>query len=707
MSLFIEKKKPGPLRPPEDSRGMKAHDHDLKTQLKNSKAEVKELNRQLESAYKSIDTLLKRIAQFESGRLYKLRKLLSHYYKRLVKNLRLTNKKTFFSVLWNYVIKRGSWTLRILLAKILKHLYLWMEPKNVTIVEVTGESIATTAEYTQYLIRKKITPARRELIGQEIRSFSYKPLLSIIVPVYDPPIIFLRQGLDSVVNQLYTNWELCIADDCSTDPKVREVIEEYKNKHSNIRVIYRTENGHISRASNSALELATGEYCVLMDHDDTLSEDALFYVAKALNADSSLDMIYSDEDKINENGIYSEPHFKPEWSPENLLSRNYINHLSIFRTTSLKAIGGWRAGFEGSQDYDMYLRFTEKYKKIKHIPEVLYHWRSHTLSAASDIGAKPYAHIAAQRALTESLHRRGLKGSIDFNEGFRGFKVNIDVQDPSKLVSIIIPSKNASTYIERCVNSIVEKSTYRNFEVILIDNNSDQQEFFDLVYKWKNQTDFSFKYVRDESPFNFSRLINLGRKNASGEYLLLLNNDTEVITPNWIEGLMGYAQLSDIGVVGCKLLYEDETIQHAGVVIGLGDVAGHVLVGEDRDGPGYFNYVQLLNNYSALTAACFMVRTEVFDKVNGFNEEYTVEYNDVDFCLKVREAGYRNVYIPQVELYHYESISRGHPLANSKSSVRHFKEANKLKKEWAKYLEKDPHYNPNLSLHSSNFAIKV
>jgi len=680
--------------------------NELQTQLQTANSEIKELNNQLDTAFRSIDLLIKRVAELESSKIYKIRKHLSHYSRRVFKAFKESDKKNMFSIIWNYVIKRGVKVFLQLSKKVLKHIYLWVFPRRLSADGSSG-MIATTTEYSKYLINKKLTDERKERIIQESNAFMHKPLFSILIPVYNPPIDFFRQALDSIIDQLYTHWEICLADDCSTLPQVKEVIEEYRSRFPNIKVVYRKENGHISKASNSALELASGEYCVLMDQDDTITPDALFYIAQELNKNPDLDLIYSDEDKVDEKGVYSLPHFKPEWSPESLLSRNYLNHLSVFKTSHLKAIGGWRVGYEGSQDYDLSLRFTEKYNKIKHIPEVLYHWRSHMQSAAGDPGAKPYAHRAAQRAITESLERRGSKSKIDFLEGFRGFKVWIDIEDPSQLVSIIIPSKNNHKYLKRCINSIVEKSTYQNFEIILIDNNSDNKDFFKAVDEWKKQIKFRFKYIRDELPFNFSRLINLGRKHAEGKYLLLLNDDTEVITPEWIEGLMGQAQRPEIGVAGCKLLYGNDTIQHAGVVIGLGDVAGHILVSEDREGPGYFNYVVLLNNFSALTAACCMVRTEVFDHVNGFSEDFEIEYNDVDFCLKILEKGYRNVYVPHVEVYHYESISRGHPLATSESSKKHHKEVNLFKKKWPTYLERDPYYNPNLSRSSQHFAINL
>lgn len=683
------------------------HVEELHHQLKKSKDEIRDLNTQLAAAMRSIDILIKRVAELERSKYFRLKKLISHYLKRLRSNFKTGGKKGFFSVLVNYFFKRGGRVGREVLAKILKHAYLFVEPRKVIIIEDFSAILATTAEYTHYLTRKKFTDVRIELIKRDIISFTKNPLLSVVMPVYNPPITFLKLALDSVIEQFYENWEICIADDCSTDIEVRKTLEKYSGKYKNIKVVYRTENGHISKATNSAIELATGDYCVMMDQDDLLREDCLYEIAKLVNRHPDAEFIYSDEDKIDENKIHSEPHFKPDWSPESLLSRNYFGHVCAFKTSALRAVSGYREGYEGSQDYDLALRFTEKYKKIYHITEVLYHWRSHSQSAAFHETAKPYAYRAAQKAITEALKRRGYDSKIDFLDGFRGYKVWIELKDPRQLVSIIIPTKNKTEYLKRCIDSIVNKSTYKNFEIILVDNNSDEKEFFDLMDEYKKQNKFTFKYVREISPFNFSFLINRGRKAAKGKYLVLMNNDTEVITPEWMEGLMGQAQRPEIGVAGCKLLYENDTIQHAGVIVGLGGVAAHVFMTVDRDGPGYFNYINLLNNYSALTAACFMVRADVFDKVNGFDEKFVVEYNDVDFCLKVVEAGYRNVYVPHVEIYHFESISRGHPLANQKSIKRHEKETNMLAKKWPKYIEHDPCYNPNLTRGLDNFSVKI
>ncbi len=679
---------------------------ELYTEVVNYKKNVKNLNAQLNNAFKSIDLLIKRVAELESSKFYKFRKQISLYIKRLRGNVKKGNKKNILFTLFNYVFKKGVKVLRVIFAKVFKHLYLLIETKKVMIVEVFTDILSNQADYNQYLTRRIITKNKSKHLQNLQKNFVNKPLISIVVPVYNPPIEFFKKALDSVIDQIYTNWELCIADDCSTDEEVKIVIEEYVKKHSNIKVVYRTENGHISQASNSALELAEGEYTLLFDQDDELRENALYEIVKLINQKPDADFIYSDEDKIDENNIHSEPHFKPDWSPDSLLSRNYICHISVFKTSQLKEIGGFRVGFEGSQDHDLLLRYTEKYTKIYHIAEILYHWRIHEYSAASSETAKPYAYRAAQLAITEALSRRGYESEIGFLEGFVGYTVRLTIKNPDDLVSIIIPTKNKQEYLEKCIDSIVELSQYKNFEIILIDNNSAEKGFFKLIEKYKRQSAFKFIYVRDEKSFNFSRLMNLGRQHANGSYLLLLNNDTQVISPDWINGLVEHAQRPEIGVVGCKLLFDDDTIQHAGVVVGLGGVASHAFLGDYMDEPGYFHYQKLLNNYSALTAACIMVRTTVYDEVNGFNEEFVVEYNDVDFCLKVVDKGYRNLYVPHVKLYHYESISRGHPHANSEGYKRHVKEVNLFRRKWMKYVDHDPCYNQNLTRAGVHFTLK-
>ncbi len=674
--------------------------------FKSASKEIDELNKQLATVFRSMDILIKRLAELENSKLVKFRKYFYLYLNRLRSNFKKGKKRNFLSILINYVFKRGGRLFRLFLTRVFRSLYLLFETRKVMIIEVAENYLATTANYSQYLLKKKLNKDIIKQYKRNIKGLAHQPLFSIIMPVYNPRIDLFVKTLDSVCGQVYEYWELCIADDNSTDPEVREIIERYCKTNERIKAVFREQNGHISRASNSALELATGEYSVLMDHDDILSNDALYEMALAINKTGGADIIYSDEDKIDEWGMHSEPHFKPDWSPENLLSRNYLGHVCVYKTAQIRDVGGWRVGFEGSQDYDLLLRYSEMYNNVIHIPEVLYHWRIHSGSAAMSEAVKPYAYRAAQMALAEAMSRRGMEATVDFLDSFRGYSIRFGLKNKNAKVSIIIPSRNRADLLSKCLKSIETKSTYKNFEIVVIDNNSDQKDFFDLIEQYKQKPNISFKCVLDKEAFNFSRLINLGRKNSSGEFIILLNNDTEIISPDWIEAMMEHVQRKEIGVAGAKLLYNNDTIQHAGVIVGLGGCAGHVLIGEDREGPGYFNYVNMLNQYSALTAACIMVRSDAFDEVNGFDEIFTTEYNDVDFCLKLIEAGYRNLYVPHCELYHYESMSRGHPNSTSESYKKHVREVNLFRKKWKNYVENDPCYNPNLSLGVHNFGLK-
>ena len=542
---------------------------------------------------------------------------------------------------------------------------------------------------------------------KEIGEFNHKPKISILLPVYNTNIGFLNAAIESVLEQVYQNWELCISDDHSPDEMVKNVIKNYVNSDSRIKAVYRHENGHISASSNSALELATGEFIALLDHDDCLSPDALFHVAKALNEKRHLDLIYSDEDKIDETGKHIDPHFKPDWCPDNFLSRNYLGHLVVIRKTFIDTIGGFREGFEGSQDYDLLLRVTEHTQNIHHIPLVLYHWRMHAESTAVNEVAKPYAFQSGIRALEEALKRRNISGTVTLIDNLPGFySIRYKIIHPGK-VSIIIPTKNKQDLCEVVLNSIFKLTEYPDFEVILIDNNSDDPLFFDFVKSYEQKEPLRFKCIRDTGGFNFSRLMNLGASAATGKYLILLNNDTEVTHVDWITAMVEQCQFKTTGVVGAKLLYPNNTIQHAGVVIGLGGIAGHTFVGYEKDAPGYFYFLKCINNYSAVTAACVMVRKDAFEEVGGFEEQLAVEFNDVDFCLKLKDRGYNNIYLPHVVLYHYESISRGHPHKTKKSYQQHLNDVAFFQNRWQKYIDHDPCYSPHLSMIFTDFRLRI
>lgn len=539
-----------------------------------------------------------------------------------------------------------------------------------------------------------------------IATLKYKPLISILMPTYNTPETFLREAVESVLEQIYPHWELCIADDASTESHIRLILEEYANKDSRIKIVFRRVNGHISVASNSALALATGEFVALLDHDDRLTSEALYEVALLLNRHPEADMIYSDEDKLDEQGKRVNPYFKPDWCPDSFLSRMYTCHLGVYRRSILNLIRGFRVGFEGSQDYDLVLRITERTKRIYHLPKVLYHWRIHSGSVTGGAAAKPYAYEAAKRAIAEALRRRNEEGDIQDVANLPGhYTIRYKITEYG-LVSIIIPTRDMSKTLDACLESIFTKSIYPNYEVIVIDNGSVEQETFCVLDKWSKRESKRFRYYRYDIPFNYSKINNYGVTKAKGNYLLFLNNDTEVITPDWIDAMVEQAQRHSIGAVGALLLYPDNTIQHAGVVLGLGGLAAHGHQHFPSDTFGYAGQVISTSNVTAVTGACLMCRRQVFEGVGGFNEVLAVAYNDVDLCLKIIDAGYQNVYLPHVKLYHYESKSRGYEDTPEKQA-RWQREANILAERWQNFIQHDPCYSPNLTRSRGDYSIRV
>jgi GT2 family glycosyltransferase len=557
--------------------------------------------------------------------------------------------------------------------------------------------------------RKKNTPGKRELVSYRahIDKLHDKPLISIVIPVFQPNLVFFNEAVNAVRNQLYPHWELCLADDCSNDPKLSKRLSELAAEDARIKVIERKENGHISACSNTALSLATGQWVSFMDQDDLIPPDALYHFACRINEEPEADLIYSDEDKITARKRFVQPHFKPAWCPDNFLSRNYLGHLVVVRHELVKQAGGFRLGFEGSQDYDLLLRITEHTNKIAHLPRVLYHWRMHEGSTAMNEEAKHYAFDSGVKALNEAFQRRNSNATAVLQENKPGFyTVNYALETTPK-VSIIIPTRNNAAVLSTCLTSIFERSSYTNFNVILINNNSNEQALFDLLDHWQEKESERFTRLDLPYEFNFSKLMNDGVKASNSDYILLLNNDTEVLQENWIENMLCHAQRKEVGAVGVKLIFPNDTIQHGGVVIGMGGVAGHTFIGLGRDEPGYFYYLTSVSNYSAVTAACLMVKKSIYLQVGGFDESLAVEYNDVDFCLKLVDAGFNNVFVPDVELYHYESLTRGHPHANRESYKRHLKEVGYFKSKWQAFIDNDPCYNPNLSRISTHFEPNV
>ncbi|MFV8827444.1 glycosyltransferase [Alkalihalobacterium sp. APHAB7] len=561
--------------------------------------------------------------------------------------------------------------------------------------------------YDLWVKYNEFTEGDKKGILQQINKLKYKPLFSVILPVYNIDEKWLRKCIESVRNQLYPYWELCIADDGSNNINTKRTLAEYEEKDKRIKVIYRDNNGHISAASNSALDIAKGEFIALLDQDDELASNALFENAKLLNQHKDADMIYSDEDKIDSNGKRFAPYFKPDWSPDTFLSQMYTCHLGVYRTELVREIGGFRIGYEGSQDWDLVLRLTEKTNKIYHIPKVLYHWRTLPTSTASGPKAKNYAYVSAQKCIQEALDRRGEGGIVKPLRNYPGqFRVHYPLRN-QPLISIIIPTKDKPELLETCIKSIFQHTSYQNFEVIIVDNGSVQNSTFRLFSKWQMLYKEKLRVFPLEIPFNWSRLNNKTvRHEAKGDLLLFLNNDIKVNKPNWLEEMASYANRPSIGAVGPKLLFANNTIQHAGVVLGINEVAGHVFKGYSNNSPGYFCRLLMTSNFAAVTGACLMVKRSIFEKVGGFDENYPVALSDIDFCLKLLEQNLYNVVLQDIELYHFESKSRGYEDTPEKRK-RFDKEKARLNNKWGSLLQSDPFYNINLTKRDANFSLNT
>lgn len=671
----------------------------LQTLQSHSRSELKAITDMSKALQKRIQILEDRWYYKLNAKLKRLKKI---FFKKNTSGTgRLKKILTFLSFTLS---KPGMAILRKVSKRGLKKLYLLAEDRPVQIKYLDEDSNNEIRDYNDW-IRFRQKP---EQISKDFKAMqgklTYQPKISIVMPVYDPHPKYLKAAIESVLRQDYNNWELCIADDCSPGEKIGKLLRAYTMKDSRIKVTFRKENGHISACSNSALELATGEYILFMDHDDLLSRDCLFEILKHINAHGHHDIIYSDEDKVNEAERHTEPHFKPDWAPNSLLSRNYMGHVVVMKKKLVDQIGGFRLGFEGSQDYDLLLRATEATTQIGHIPKVLYHWRIHGKSAAQSEDVKPYAYIAAKKALEEALQRRGTPGSISYLSGLRGYRIKYDIPVEGK-VSIIIPTKDHVKLLKNTVDSILHRTDYSNYEIIVLNNNSSSKEFFTLVANYSAQYSDRFRCIDCPFPFNFAKLMNIGASAATGEYLLLLNNDVEIIHEDWLRTMVAYAQIPEHGAIGVKLLYPDDHIQHAGVIVGLGGVAGHAFLNAYKDDPGYFNYIQSVNNFSAVTAACLMCRKSLYDRVGGMDETLEVEFNDVDLCLKFVDVGYYNIYLPDVELYHYESATRGHPHQSRESWERHEREIKLFKAKWQTYIDHDPYFNPNLNIGAHDFSM--
>jgi O-antigen biosynthesis protein len=564
------------------------------------------------------------------------------------------------------------------------------------------------ARYQKWINYFDYTEDERTAILNRVNQLERQPLISVLLPVYNTPEKLLDDAIGSVFDQIYGNWELCIADDASTAKWVRPALEAWQARDARIKVAFRTENGHIAEATNSAFALATGDYVAMLDHDDILRPHALAEVAFALQARPDAELLYSDEDKIEEDGRRRfDPFFKPEWNPDLFLSQNYLNHLTVHRAENIRRAGGWRKEFDGSQDYDLNLRVVNAIDpaRIVHIPKILYHWRLTAQSMAKDEGAKSYAVDNAIKALQSFVDGWHSKGKVEQISNTNWYRIKYDIPEPSPLVSLIIPTRNGFRILKSCIDSILSKSEYRNFEILIVDNGSDDPET--LAYLKQLEHDKTARVLPYPHPFNYSAINNFAVKQAKGSFIGFINNDIEVISPDWLNEMLGLAMRPGIGCVGAKLYYPNNTIQHAGVIIGLGGVAGHSHKYFDRSAKGYFGRLKVTQNVTAVTAACLVVKKSVFEEVGGFDEDnLKVAFNDVDFCLKVIEAGYLNVWTPFAELYHHESITRGSE-DDPVKQARFKGEVQFMKAKWGKALALDRHYSPNLTLKYEDYSINV
>lgn len=557
--------------------------------------------------------------------------------------------------------------------------------------------------------QKKYGVKKQELEEQRTHHFAYEPKISIVVPLYKTPEKFLNEMIASVQAQTYTNWELVLSDGSGEDSPLMKVLDNYTGD-ARIVVVQNNCQLRIAPNTNAAMKAATGDYLVFGDHDDLFAPDALYECVRILNEKPEAELIYTDEDKVDASGKkYFEPHFKPDYSPDLLCSMNYFCHLVMVKRELWERTGYLDPEFDGAQDYDYVLRCTEQTspEQIVHIPKILYHWRSHGESTAENPESKRYAFDAGRRAIQAHYDRLGIPAKAINGEYAGMYHSDYEIVG-EPLISILIPNKDHTADLRKCIESIEKKSDYRNYEFIVIENNSTEPETFE-EYKKLEQEYEKVHVVFYEGPreFNYSSINNYGAKYANGEYYLLLNNDTEIIGADCLRQMLGYCQRKDVGITGALLYYEDDTIQHAGVVLGFGGIAGHTFIGEKRGDNGYFSRIICAQNYSAVTAACMMVKASVFHEVGGMSEELKVAFNDIDFCMKVRSAGYLIVYNPRAELYHYESKSRG--LENTQEKIERFnRETACFLSKWGEQVKAgDPYYNPNLTLDKANFSLKL
>lgn len=552
--------------------------------------------------------------------------------------------------------------------------------------------------------RKRHTVTEEELERQRQTEFSYQPKFSIVIPLYRTKKAYLKEMIESIQGQTYGNWELCLADGSGEGYLLESTVSEYGEKDERIRYRILKDNLGISENTNAAIRMTQGDYLVLADHDDLLSPDALYECVKVLNEDPKIEVLYSDEDKIDMDGKkYFEPHFKSDLNIDLLCSMNYICHLFVVKKSLTEQCGLLRSEFDGAQDHDFIFRCVEKAEKVRHIPKILYHWRCHLDSTASNPESKLYAFEAGRRAVEEHYRRMGIPAIAEHSSSYGIFRTRYRWEE-QPLVSIIIPNKDHIEDLKKCMDSILHQSSYRNFEFIIVENNSTEESTFSYYKQIESE---QVHIVCYDGEFNFSKINNFGAGYAKGEYLLLLNNDTEMIGEHCLEELLYPCMREDVGIVGARLYYEDDTVQHGGVIIGFGGMAGHAFIGQSRYDAGYFSRSICTQDLSAVTAACLMTKKSVFEAVGGLTEDLVVALNDIDYCLKVRELGKLVIYNPYAELYHYESKSRG--LEDTPEKVERFhREVALFNSRWDELLKNgDPYYNRNLTLNKADFSLKV
>lgn len=582
--------------------------------------------------------------------------------------------------------------------------------------------------YAPWFERHKASAAELRRQAKHSESLPIRPLFSIIVPAYNPKPAFFVEVMQSLRQQSYDNWQLCIAD-ASASKKAEELARKFRIIYGEKRIsfVHLKENGGISENTNAGIGIAKGDWFGFMDHDDLLAPDALYEMALLINQDKEIEAIYTDEDQVEKGKkglVHQKPHFKPDFSPDLLRSNNYITHFFCVKGDIVDRVGGFRKEFDGAQDYDFILRCTEEAKKVGHIPKVLYHWRIHSSSTADNPLSKAYAYEAGKRALEGHLSRMGEQAKVAQLQHFGFYRVKYAVAG-TPLLSILIPNKDQSDVLRRCIASI-QRSSYQNYEVILVENNSTERATFayyqelvgngqaasaeghkgDILGQGRLPGGQAVKILHWKKGFNYSAINNFAASYASGEYLVLLNNDIEIITQDWMEEMLGNCQRPEVGIVGARLYYPNNTIQHAGIVVGIDGIAANMFPDLKRGQEGYYHKAALQLNYSAVTAACLMVSKEIYGKVQGLEEKLAVAFNDLDFCLRVRQEGYLVVYNPFVEAYHYESKSRGQE--DTKEKVQRFgEEIEFIRSRWMGLIQKgDPYYNPNLSLKKCNYSLR-